>query len=92
MAAYDPAFAYELGVIVREGIRRMYVERESLCYYLTVGNEPYAMPPMPEGVDEGILKGLYRFRTTAGDDAVAGRKAAGLRGDHERGVDGHSRC
>ncbi|MCK5363374.1 MAG: pyruvate dehydrogenase (acetyl-transferring), homodimeric type, partial [Gammaproteobacteria bacterium] len=69
VAAYDPAFAYELGVIVREGIRRMYVERESLCYYLTVGNENYAMPPMPEGVEEGILKGLYRFRD-AGDDAV----------------------
>jgi pyruvate dehydrogenase E1 component len=62
VVAYDPAFAYELAVILREGIRRMYVEQESLCYYLTVGNEPYPMPRMPEGVKEGIIKGLYRFR------------------------------
>jgi pyruvate dehydrogenase E1 component len=69
VVAYDPAFAYELAVIVQEGIRRMYVDRESLCYYLTVGNEPYPMPPMPDGVTEGILKGLYRYRGTAGAQA-----------------------
>jgi pyruvate dehydrogenase E1 component len=63
--AYDPAFAYELAVILQDGIRRMYVEQEAICYYLTVGNEPYAMPPMPEGNEEGILRGLYRFKTTA---------------------------
>ncbi len=69
--AYDPAFAYEIAVIVHEGIRRMYVDRESVCYYLTVGNEPYPMPPMPEGAEQGILRGLYRFRSTgnAGDAA-----------------------
>lgn len=64
--AYDPAFAYELAVIVREGIRRMYEEQESVFYYLTVGNENYAQPPMPEGkhVKEGILKGMYKFKTS----------------------------
>ena len=47
--AYDPAFAYELAVIIQDGIRRMYVDQESIFYYLTVMNEQYAMPPMPEG-------------------------------------------
>ncbi len=59
--AYDPAYAYELAVIIREGIRRMYQKQEDVFYYLTVGNEPYPMPPMPDGVEEGILAGLYRF-------------------------------
>jgi pyruvate dehydrogenase E1 component len=68
-AAYDPAFAYEIAVIIEEGIRRMYVEQESVFYYLTVMNEQYAMPVMPEGSREGILKGLYRFRTTSMPDA-----------------------
>ena len=67
--AYDPAFAYELAVLLEEGIRRMYVEGENICYYLTVGNEPYAMPAMEEGVRDGILKGLYRFRTEGGKGA-----------------------
>src|SRR3989338_5508822 len=61
-SAYDPAFAYELAVIIRHGIYRMYEKQESLFYYLSVSNENYAMPPMPEGVSEGILKGLYRFQ------------------------------
>ncbi len=62
--AYDPAFAYELAVIIRDGVRRMYVDQESVFYYLTVGNEAYPMPPMPEGkdVEAGILKGMYKFR------------------------------
>src|SRR5690606_36395353 len=62
--AYDPAFAYELAVIIQDGIRRMYGEGESIFYYITVMNEPYAMPPMPkgDGVREGILRGIYRFR------------------------------
>jgi pyruvate dehydrogenase E1 component len=60
--AYDPSFAYEIAVIVREGLRRMYVERESEFYYLTVGNEPYAMPAMPAGAEDGILKGLYQYK------------------------------
>jgi pyruvate dehydrogenase E1 component len=66
--SYDPAFAYELAVIVEEGIRRMYREQESVFYYLTVMNEQYAMPPMPPGVRDGILKGLYRFSTAANGD------------------------
>ncbi len=68
--AYDPAFAYEMAVIIEDGIRRMYVEQESIFYYLTLMNEPYAMPPMPEGVREGIINGLYRFRATSKPDAV----------------------
>src|SRR2546425_4445295 len=63
--AYDPAFAYEIAVIIEDGIRRMYVEQESIFYYLTVMNEQYAMPPMPEGSRDGIVKGLYCFRTTS---------------------------
>jgi len=61
--AYDPAFAYELSVIVRDGIRRMYTNQEDIFYYITVENEPYPMPVMPEGVEEGILRGMYRYRT-----------------------------
>ncbi|RME38708.1 MAG: pyruvate dehydrogenase (acetyl-transferring), homodimeric type, partial [Planctomycetota bacterium] len=62
VVSYDPAFAYELALIVREGIRRMYERREPVLYYITVGNEPYPQPPMPEGVEEGVLKGMYKFR------------------------------
>jgi pyruvate dehydrogenase E1 component len=63
VVAYDPAFAYEVAAIVREGIRRMFVEQEDVCFYLSVANEPYVMPAMPEGTGEGILRGAYRFRT-----------------------------
>ena len=73
VVAYDPAFAYEIAVIVQEGIRRMYVAQESICYYVTVENETYAMPPMPDGAEEGILKGLYRFKSTEGQNAAAVR-------------------
>jgi pyruvate dehydrogenase E1 component len=70
-AAYDPAFAYELAVIVQDGIRRMYQEQEDLFYYLAAGNENYVQPPMPEGCREGILKGIYRFQTAPdGESAV----------------------
>ena len=62
LKAYDPAFAYELAVIVRDGLHRMYDRGEDLIYYITMMNEFYPMPPMPGGVEEGILKGLYRFR------------------------------
>jgi len=58
---YDPSFAYELAIIIREGIRRMYEEQEEIFYYLTVYNENYTHPKMPEGVEEGILKGIYCF-------------------------------
>ncbi len=58
---YDPAFAYELAAIVRDGIERMYVKGEDVYYYITLYNENYAQPAKPEGVDEGILRGIYRF-------------------------------
>jgi pyruvate dehydrogenase E1 component len=64
MRAYDPAFAYEIAVIVQDGIRRMYKDGENIFYYITVMNEPYAMPPMPAGVQDGILKGMYKFRAS----------------------------
>jgi pyruvate dehydrogenase E1 component len=64
LKAYDPAFAYEIAVIVRDGIERMYVRGEPLFYYLTVMNEFYPMPPMPEGAREGILRGMYRLRAS----------------------------
>jgi pyruvate dehydrogenase E1 component len=71
LLAYDPAFAYEIAVIIQDGIKRMYVDQESIFYYLTVTNEPLAMPGMPEGkeVKEGILKGLYRFRISTKKDS-----------------------
>ncbi|MFP6762809.1 MAG: pyruvate dehydrogenase (acetyl-transferring), homodimeric type, partial [Planctomycetaceae bacterium] len=61
LIAYDPAYAYELIAIIQEGMRRMYVDQECLIYYLSVYNENYPMPPMPDGCHEGILKGLYRL-------------------------------
>jgi len=65
--AYDPCYAYELAVIIHDGLRRMYVEQESVFYYLTVMNENYAHPAMPEGAMADIVKGMYLFR--AGDKA-----------------------
>jgi pyruvate dehydrogenase E1 component len=62
LLAYDPAYAYEVAVIVGEGLRRMFVEREVLLYYLTLYNEVYAMPSLPEGAREGILRGMYRLK------------------------------
>jgi pyruvate dehydrogenase E1 component len=62
LLAYDPAFAYEIAIIIQDGIRRMYKEGENIFYYITLMNEPYAMPPMPAGVEDGILRGLYKFR------------------------------
>jgi len=62
LVSYDPAFAFEIAAIIEDGIRRMYIDGESIFYYITVMNEPYEMPPMPEGVREGILKGLYRLK------------------------------
>ena len=65
LQAYDPAFAYEIAVIIEDGIDRMYRKGESIFYYITVMNEPYAMPPMPGGSREGILKGMYRYKPAA---------------------------
>ncbi len=64
-ASYDPAFAYELAVIIQDGMRRMYKEMEDRFYYITLYNENYAQPPIPPGVEEGIIKGIYRLK--AGD-------------------------
>ena len=64
LRAYDPAFAFEIAVIIQDGIRRMYKDGESIFYYITVMNEAYAMPPMPPGVEDGILKGMYKFRAS----------------------------
>ena len=72
VVAYDPAFAYEVAVLMQDGFRRMYVEQENICFYLTVENQPYAMPAMPEGVREGIVKGAYMFRRE-GKKAQAGK-------------------
>jgi pyruvate dehydrogenase E1 component len=71
LLAFDPAFAYEIAIIVQDGIKRMYVDQESIFYYLTVTNEPLPMPEMPKGkeVREGILKGLYCFKTSEKKDA-----------------------
>ncbi len=66
---YDPCYAYELAVIVHEGLRRMFVERESVFFYLTVMNEAYPQPALPEGQEANILRGMYRLRTL-GDGAV----------------------
>jgi len=60
--SYDPTFAYELAVIVQDGMRRMYKEQESVFYYITVMNENYSHPEMPKGSEEGIIKGLYQFK------------------------------
>ncbi|MGH9398565.1 MAG: pyruvate dehydrogenase (acetyl-transferring), homodimeric type [Terriglobia bacterium] len=69
LVAYDPAYAYEIAVILQDGIRRMYVDQESVFYYLTVMNENYVMPAMPEGVKDGILKGLYRLKPSGSNGA-----------------------
>jgi pyruvate dehydrogenase E1 component len=65
-ATYDPAYAYELAVIIQDGMRRMYQEMEDRFYYLTLYNENYVQPKMPEGVEEGIIKGIYRLKSASG--------------------------
>src|SRR5262245_1370495 len=77
VVAYDPAYAYETAVIVQDGLRRMYVENESILYYLTLYNEDYVMPAMPPGSAEGILKGMYRV---AGRDVSRAKARAQLFG------------
>ena len=64
--SYDPTFAYELAVIVHDGMRRMYHNQEDVFYYLTVMNENYAHPAMPKGAEEGIIKGMYKFSEASG--------------------------
>jgi pyruvate dehydrogenase E1 component len=68
---YDPAFSYEIAIIVQDGIRRMYQEQQDRFYYLTLYNENYAMPAMPEGFDpEAVLRGIYRYKTSQKGKAV----------------------
>ena len=62
--SYDPAYAYEIAIIIQDGIRRMYGEMEDRFYYLTIYNENYTQPEMPEGVAEGVLRGIYRYQTS----------------------------
>ncbi|MBL8993855.1 MAG: pyruvate dehydrogenase (acetyl-transferring), homodimeric type, partial [Spirochaetia bacterium] len=62
---YDPAFLYEMAVVIKDGLERMYQKGEDLFYYITMYNENYEHPAMPEGVEEGIKKGLYRFSKSA---------------------------
>jgi pyruvate dehydrogenase E1 component len=68
--AYDPAYGYELAVIIHDGLRRMFAEQEDVFYYLTIMNENYVQPPLPEGAEEGILRGMHRV---AGDGSGAVR-------------------
>ena len=70
---YDPAFAYELATVIRDGMRRMYVDGEDIFYYITLYNENYPMPPMPEGSEEGILRGLYLYKRADGERAHRAR-------------------
>jgi pyruvate dehydrogenase E1 component len=73
--SYDPAFAYELAVIVQEGLRRMYVNNEHKIFYITLYNENLMMPEMPENVQEGIVKGVYKYKKSDKKPAKTGVKA-----------------
>ncbi len=70
LRSYDPAYSFEIAVIVEDALRRMYVDQEACFYYLTVENEMYPMPPMPDGVEEGIRRGVYKFRAAEGAAAA----------------------
>lgn len=70
LLAYDPAFAYEIALIVRDGIRRMYQKGENIFYYITLENENYAMEAMPKGVEEGVLRGMYKYRAASSQGRV----------------------
>ncbi|MGH9568491.1 MAG: transketolase-like TK C-terminal-containing protein, partial [Candidatus Angelobacter sp.] len=69
-ASYDPAYVYEIAVIVQDGLRRMYQEKEDRFYYLMLYNEDYPMPEMPQGSQEGILRGIYRVKPAEGKKAA----------------------
>jgi pyruvate dehydrogenase E1 component len=68
--SYDPAYMYEMAVVLQDGIRRMYEKGDDCFYYLTMYNEDYPMPAMPEGAEEGILKGIYKIRAAASGEAT----------------------
>ena len=61
--AYDPAYAYETAVIIFDGLQKMYVENENCIYYITLENENVMMPEMPAGVEEGIIRGMYKLKS-----------------------------
>ncbi len=67
--AFDPAFTYETAVIIFDGLKKLYEEGETAIYYLMVGNDNYLMPMMPEGCEEGIIKGIYKFRSNEAKSA-----------------------
>jgi len=71
--AYDPAFAYEVGLIIQDGLKRMVEKQEDCFYYVTLYNENYPMPPQPTGVEEGVLKGLYLFKRAEGKGKLRAR-------------------
>jgi pyruvate dehydrogenase E1 component len=66
---YDPTYAYELAVVVQDGLRRMYGEKENCYYYITLMNENYTHPEMPEGVEDGIIKGMYKLKAAENEKA-----------------------
>ena len=72
---YDPAFAYELATVIRDGIERMHIKGEDLIYYISIYNENYAQAPKPEGVDEAILRGIYQFAAAPKVKSRNGTKA-----------------
>ncbi|MDE3133273.1 MAG: pyruvate dehydrogenase (acetyl-transferring), homodimeric type, partial [Acidobacteriota bacterium] len=76
VVAYDPAYGYEVAVIIHEGLRRMVTEQEDVFYYLTLMNENYVHPAMPEGAEEGILRGMYLLREAGGGAGAGGRAKA----------------
>ena len=79
---YDPTFAYELATVIRDGIERMHINGEDVIYYITIYNENYAQAPKPEGADEGILRGIYRFAEApklAGRNGSKGKGAPAVR-------------
>jgi len=77
LKAYDPAYAYEIAVIVQDGLKRMYEDQENWIYYLTIMNEFYKQPPLPENAKEGILKGMYKYKSS---EVESGKEKAHLFG------------
>ncbi len=73
--AYDPAFAYEIAVIIQDGLNRMFAEDETVLYYITLQNEAYPQPPMPQGVAEDLIRGLYRLRPATIEPAGPGLRS-----------------
>jgi pyruvate dehydrogenase E1 component len=78
--SYDPAYAYELAVIIHHGLQQMFVDQENVYYYITVMNENYTHPALPEGAEENIIKGLYLLHDATGGSAEAGSPRVQLLG------------